>query len=118
MNQPFDAQGFFAALNAHRESKGLTWKQVASKTGVAASTLTRMGQGKRPDVDGLASLASWSGIDVRKFYRLGEQGDAEPLAEITTILRADKNLEQEAVKALEVMLKTAYQQMRRKDDET
>lgn len=113
-NQRFDAEGFYAALDGTREAQKLTWKQIARKAGVAASTLTRMRQGKGPDINGLAALASWSGLDVKKFYRPAEevQVEAEPLAEITALLRADRNLSGESAQALEIMLKSAYKHMR------
>lgn len=115
-NEKFDAEGFYAALDSHRQSKGITWKKVASEAHVSASTLTRMGQGKRPDVDTLAGLASWSGIEVKKFYRSNTAKTAkpEPLSEISALLRADKNLEGDSVVALETMLKSAYEHMRKK----
>ena len=65
----FDSQGFYDALDATRRSRNLNWKQVAAKSGVSASTLTRMAQGRRPDVDGLAALASWSGLKADDFVR-------------------------------------------------
>jgi transcriptional regulator with XRE-family HTH domain len=119
MSNSFDAAGFYAALDSQRHSMGLTWKQVASLTGVAASTLTRMGQGRSPDANGLAALSKWSGLDVRDFYRDQVEAvvEAEPLAQITVLLRADRNLSREGVSALEAMLKSAYEQMRRKDGE-
>lgn len=114
-NLRFDAEGFYSALDSERQTRKITWKQVASEAGVAASTLTRMGQGKRPDVDGLAALASWSGLDVSQFYRPNiETRSAEPLAEITALLRADRNLSNESAVALETMLKSAYEHMRNK----
>ena len=45
-----DAEGFYSALDGHRQSKDLTLKKVAAEAHVSASTLTRMGQGKRPDL--------------------------------------------------------------------
>ena len=47
----FDAAGFFAALDAQRRSTKKTWKQVAGEAGLSASTLTRLAQGHRPDID-------------------------------------------------------------------
>lgn len=119
-NQRFDAEGFYAALDSTRSARNLTWKSVATEAGVAASTLTRMGQGKRPDVDGLAALASWSGLDVREFYRpAGEiRSDAESLAQITALLRADHNLSGESAQILETMLKLAYEHMRKSRGQT
>lgn len=114
-NNRFDAEGFYSALDSARQTRRLTWKQVASQAGVAASTLTRMGQGKRPDVDGLAALAIWSQLDVSKFYRSNEETirKVEPLAEITALLRADRNLSGEGATALENMIKSAYEHLRR-----
>jgi transcriptional regulator with XRE-family HTH domain len=63
----FDVDAFFAALDAHRQAKKRTWKQVAAETGVSASTLTRMAQGRKPDVDGLAALLRWSGLKAEDF---------------------------------------------------
>ena len=55
----FDADAFFEALDKTRNNKKITWRKVAEEAGVSASTLTRMAQGKRPDVDTLAALAAW-----------------------------------------------------------
>ncbi len=38
---------------------------------------------------------------------------ASALAQITTLLRADPNLSQDGVQALEAIIKAAYQQMRK-----
>jgi predicted transcriptional regulator len=58
----FDRRRFADTLDAIRASRGLTWRQVADQSGVAASTLTRIQQGKRPDVDGLVRLCHWAGL--------------------------------------------------------
>lgn len=112
----FDAAAFYAALNQTRESRRLTWKQVAEQAGVSASTLTRMAQGKRPDVDGLAALAAWSGLPADAFVKRGDSEEAEPetMAMISTYLRADKNLSAEAAHALESIIATSYNQFRSK----
>lgn len=46
----FGPDGFYAALDGVRRSRGLTWRQVAPETELSASPLTRKGQGSRPDV--------------------------------------------------------------------
>jgi transcriptional regulator with XRE-family HTH domain len=56
----FDAQGFHRALDAVRAARRLNWKLVAEESGVSASTLTRLAQGRRPDVDSLAALVGWA----------------------------------------------------------
>jgi transcriptional regulator with XRE-family HTH domain len=112
----FDASAFYDALDGQRQGRRLNWKQVAAESGVSASTLTRMAQGKRPDVDGLAALASWSGLAVDDFVRSDdERPDPESLAKITTYLRSDRNLSPEAATALDVMIKAAYERLRERE---
>ena len=110
----FDAGSFYAALNQTRETRAMTWKQVAEKAGVSASTLTRMAQGKRPDVDGLAALSSWSGLNADDFVLRTEDAPERPetMAMISTYLRSDKNLSPDAATALESIIATSYQQLR------
>ena len=66
----FDTAAFHAALDATRAARSLSWKDdVASQTGVRASTLTRVGQGKNPDADSIAALVSWSDLSTSDFVR-------------------------------------------------
>ena len=106
----FDLGNFHAALNAQRAAKGLTWKEVAQQSGVSASTLTRMGQGKRPDVDGFALLLAWSGLDALQFVPTANE--PEPMAKIAANLRADRQLSEESAKALEDIIQVAYERFR------
>ena len=108
----FDAEGFFAALDDQRLSRGLTWKQVAEESEVSASTLTRMAQGRRPDVDSLAALLKWSGLSADDYIVDSDDSEAEvpsPLANIAAQFRRDKNLPPEGKKAIEATLKAMYQ---------
>ena len=111
----WDAAAFYAALDAQRISKGITWKQVAAESGVAASTLTRMAQGRRPDVDSLAALVAWSGLRQEDFIRSEQRGlpKPEPLAMISALLRADKHLSVEAATALDELVRATYARMRK-----
>ncbi len=109
----FDNTGFYEAIDATRQARNLNWKQVAAQSGVSASTLTRMAQGRRPDVDGLAALVSWSGLRTDDFISSkGQQSEAEPLALITTYIRSDKNLTPEAAAALDQVVKATYERLR------
>jgi transcriptional regulator with XRE-family HTH domain len=117
MSANFDADAFHAALDSQRLAMGMTWKDVAAEAGVSASTLTRMAQGKRPDVDGLAALLRWSGLQAEMFIRKDKEGKktAEPLAQITAVLRADKSLSKESAEAIEQILRAAYKRFRVKE---
>ena len=112
----FDAAGFYAALDAERRTRNQTWKRVADEANVSASTLTRMAQGRRPDVDSFAALVSWSGLSADKFVRDGQaRPQAGTLAMISTYLKSDPNLTDEAAIALDELIKATYERMRRKD---
>jgi transcriptional regulator with XRE-family HTH domain len=112
----FDAGAFYAALNAEREARGLLWKHVAEQAKVSQSTLTRLAQGKRPDVDSLAALVDWAGLKADDFVvRVHSKTEAEPLAMVSTYLRADQNLSPEAAEAIEKVVYATYQVLRKTD---
>ena len=108
----FDGNAFYAALDGERQARQLTWRRVAEESGISASTLTRIAQGKHPDVDSLAALSVWSGLDVNRFVR-GNSSKKEPesLAVISSCLRSDPRLNEEAAAALDQMVKAAYRSM-------
>ena len=112
----FDAEAFYSALDAERRSRRQTWKRVAEEAQVSASTLTRMAQGRRPDVDSMAALVAWSGLSADAFVR-DEQAKPDPgsLSMISTYLKSDPHLTPEAADALDELMKATYERMRRKD---
>ena len=115
----FDCDAFYAALDGERQARKCTWKQVATESGVSASTLTRISQGKRPDVDGLAALSAWSGLDVDSFVRgRGSKKEPEPLALISSYLRSDPRLNQDTAIAIDEMVKAAYRSLSGPDGRT
>ena len=101
MAENFDTEAFYAALNAARLSSQMTWKDVADAAGVAASTLSRMAQGAKPDVNGLAGLLRWSGLKAEMFIPGTLKKTAEPIARITALLRADPQLTPKNAKLME-----------------
>jgi hypothetical protein len=78
-----DVEALYVALDAQRRRARLRWRDIAVEAGVSPSTLTRIGQGFRPDADGLVRLLVWLGqTDVRAFLaaqqvRVQAQGDGE-----------------------------------------
>lgn len=108
----FDNEAFVSALNSTRTARGLNWKDVAQESGVSASTLTRMAQGKRPDVDGLAALLAWSGLAATPFVRSRSPSEPEePLAKVLTYFRRDPRLSKESAAMLEDLVKAAYERL-------
>ena len=109
----FDGDAFYAALDGERQARKCTWRRVAEESGISASTLTRISQGKRPDVDSLAALSAWSGLKVDKFVKGSRtKKEPEPLAVISSCLRSGPQLNKEAAAALDLMVKAAYRSMR------
>jgi transcriptional regulator with XRE-family HTH domain len=110
----FDVEALHAALEGERIARGLNWKDVSAQSGVSASTLSRLAQGKRPDVDSLTALTRWMGLSADRFMGVPVQGfgGASPLAQISTILRDDPNLNKEAATALDQLIKSTYARLR------
>lgn len=112
----FNADGFYEAIDTTRRARELNWKEVAKGAGVSPSTLTRLAQGKRPDVDSLAALLAWSGLEADQFVLSEKRNEPAPLAMIYTQLRSDRNLTPESASALNEIILAAYEHMRKEDE--
>ena len=116
----FDVAALHAAMDSQRRSRRLTWKDVATESGVSASTLTRLSQGRQPDVNSLASLTAWLGMSADHFMRsdpVARFGAPSPLAQITSIIHRDPHLNPEGVAALDEMIKATYARLRTDRDD-
>ncbi len=69
----FDSKALFAALDAQRSARELTWTQVAAATGVSTTTITRTRAGGRLEVDGMLAMVRWLGVPVETFVRESKQ---------------------------------------------
>lgn len=111
----FDVSALHAALDSERIARNLTWKEVSVESGVSASTLTRLSQGRRPDVDSLAALTAWLGLPADQFMGSRPRaafGAASPLTQISSIIHDDPNLNPDAATALDEMIKSTYARLR------
>ena len=113
MADRFDSEAFYAALNAVRLNRQKTWKDVAHESGVNASTLSRIGQGSNPDVEGLAALLAWSNLKAEMFIRGSEGKESEPIAKITALLRADPKLTKKHAELIEDIVVSTYNRLRK-----
>lgn len=94
-----DVSALYAALDGARRSKGLSWRQLAGEVGCSPSTMTRLANGYRPDVDAFVALVRWLKMPAETFMidddADGEDSpDQEPelLAQVGALLRARKDL--------------------------
>lgn len=69
----FDGQALFAAMDAQRSDRGLSWQAVARQTGVAASTLQRTQVSGPMETDGVLAMARWIGRPLEDFIAGAEQ---------------------------------------------
>jgi transcriptional regulator with XRE-family HTH domain len=67
MTGRFNARALFAALDAQRAARKMTWQQVAAETGVSTSTLTGTKRGGRLEVDGTLAMVRWLGRTIESF---------------------------------------------------
>jgi transcriptional regulator with XRE-family HTH domain len=112
------------AVKRRREELGLSLRDVADKTSVSASTLSRIENGTgKPDADNIARLTAWLEVPVERILSARPaQDDAkqavvyypqEPVPEIVEAhLRADRNLTPETAAALSELFRVAYSQYR------
>src|SRR5882757_5153215 len=109
------------AIKRRREELSLSLRDVADKTGVSASTLSRIENGTgKPDADNIARITSWLDMPVDRVMRSqsSEEGveavvyyPHEATPEIVEAhLRADKKLSSETAKALSELFRVDYAQ--------
>ncbi len=108
----FDFAAFYKALSATVNARNTNWKAVSDQTGISQSTLSRMSQGRQPDAASLTALSAWSGINPVEFIA-APKNDPEPVAMMSRLLRADPNLDRHGADALEAIIKTAYENLKR-----
>ena len=112
----FDSEAFYQALAATVRQRQVTWKDVSRATGVSATTLTRMAQGRQPDAASMAALSAWSGLNPGDYVETKDRAERpETLAVISTVLRADQTLTAEAADAIDVMVQSAYERFRNRN---
>jgi transcriptional regulator with XRE-family HTH domain len=111
-----------SAVRRRRAQQGLSLRDVATETGVSASTLSRIENGTgKPDADNIARLAAWLDMPIERVLHHGNRTATDPkpvvyyphesTPEIVEAhLRADRHLSPETAKALSELFRVAYTQ--------
>jgi transcriptional regulator with XRE-family HTH domain len=105
-----DVKSLHAALDAAREHRGLSWRQLAKELNVSASTISRMANGLKPDVTAFAAMTTWLHMRAEDFYVGASPTTAdEPdlVASLMPLLRARKDLNETDVAYLGDVLAAA-----------
>lgn len=98
-------------LRAHRGNRPLREiaGEISTKIGkVSASTLSRIEQGKIPDLDTFVKVCKWLGVDTDRFLDSSSRLPTNTPEVIEAHLRADKILNPETISALSEMIRLAY----------
>lgn len=105
----------YAALDAERRERGLSWRRLARDVDVSPSTLSRMANGRRPDVDAFAALVNWLGMPAERFFRSHGATPAEQpdlMAQLAPLLRARQDLSSHDVEMLEQVIRATVRRAR------
>jgi transcriptional regulator with XRE-family HTH domain len=117
------------AIRRRRDELGLSLRDVADKTSVSASTLSRIENGTgKPDADNIARLTAWLDMPMERVLS-GRHANSEEAAAVIYYphestpeiveahLRADQNLTPETATALSELFRVAYTQFSRSGSE-
>jgi hypothetical protein len=74
----FDLAGLFAAIDAKRADRGLSWAALSREVGIAASTIKRFADADDAEADGVLALIRWVGEAPEEFID-GVTSAGEPL---------------------------------------
>lgn len=119
MSGEIDIYELASQLRAKRGRRGL--REVAEEIGgVSASTLSRVEQGKIPDLDTFVRICRWLDVSMDTFIIKDVQPGSEESSlsgvvsqaspqVLTVHLRADKTLDPKTAKALAHLIQLAYE---------
>lgn len=118
----FDAEAFYTALAQVVQDRKVKWRRVARETGVSSSALTHMAQGRGPNAASLAALSAWAGLNpadfvetsIDRFEKRRIRLRLDPMTAISSLVRADPDLQPEAAEALEQIIRLAYERFKQR----
>ncbi len=115
MNDEIDIHKLAALVRTKRGKRGL--RETALEIGgVSVSTLSRVEQGKIPDLGTFLRLCRWLGVSPQQF--VSEAVHVDPQEQAPTVstqemivahLRADRTLDPHTAEALSTMIRLAYE---------
>jgi transcriptional regulator with XRE-family HTH domain len=126
-NVHVDVTVLHGALDAARIREDISWRELARKIGVSASTMSRLAQGQNPDVNAFAKMVRWLRIPADNFIVDGEGAaddgqtgsrSAPPalVAQLSPLLRARSDLEPEDIEFIEAVIESAVRRFNAERD--
>jgi transcriptional regulator with XRE-family HTH domain len=112
MEHWFNVEAFYKALDAEREERKLSWRQLATEAGVPSSSIfTRLAKGNLPDGENLLAILRWLRLDVNAFFDLGEKKEPGTLATISLALQSDTCLSEDGKAIMDDMVRSTYMRL-------
>lgn len=110
MAKVLDTQYLAALIKTRRGNRGL--REIAHEIGdVSPSTLSRIENGKVPDMDTFLRICDWLHVSAEEFIKETQEPQENEIRTIDRIegyLRADRELTPETADALAKLMKMAY----------
>lgn len=113
MPNRIDTEKLSGMIKRKRGKMGL--RKAAEIIDISAPTLSRIEQGKLPDIDTYLKICDWLGVSAEFFSISSTQDKDSTQKKVEASLRADKTLAPETVEALINMINLAYIQADTKD---
>ena len=114
-----DVRSLRGALDQARQSKDLSWRQLAADADVTPSLLSRLRNGYKPDADGFMTLVTWLGMPAERFL-INEDSPparkAELTSELVPLLRASK-LDDDDIAMLQAVIQAMLKRAAARDDD-
>lgn len=118
MTTQIDLAAFIAMIKTKRGERGL--REIAQEIGeISASTLSRIENGKSPEMDVFLRICDWMKVNPAIFLSSSEENTVQLNTPevIEAHLRADRNLDEATAEAIAQMVRTAYELNRRNKPE-
>lgn len=94
-------------------------RQLARELGLSASTMSRLANGQKPDVDAFAAKVAWLKVDANSFIiteaqhrERAEQEESDLVIELAPLLRARRDLDDKDVDHLQELIRSAVRHFR------
>ena|SRR5579872_595413 len=94
-------------ITQRRAELGLTMRQAAELSGVPIATLSRIEQGRSPDLETFRKLIAWLGVEHEAFFSSGQSTSSTPDT-IAAHLRQDPSLTAEAADRISEIVRDLY----------
>lgn len=110
-----DVASLYAALDAQRKARGLSWRRVAHEAGVSPSLFSRMAHDQRPDLDGFIAVIQWLDVEAETFMLAASKQSlrvSDLATDIGLLLRAQQDLDDADCKLVQDIIESTLRHIR------